>query len=125
MTVQPKVLVVDDEERFRTNMVKLLGTKGLEAHSVDSGEQALTELAQKPYDVVLLDVRMPGLSGVGTLKHIREAGYPVAVIVVTGHASLDDAKDLLNMGAYDYLLKPAGIETIVQKIQGAFKTIKK
>lgn len=115
----PTVLVVDDEEHFRDNMVKLLGLEGIAAASVASGEEALQRLAASTYDVVLLDARMPGLSGVGTLKRLRKAGCTSKVIVITGHASLDDARELLDLGAYDYLLKPVRTETVVAKIREA------
>ena len=113
------VLVVDDEEAFRLNMVKLLGTKGIDAVAVGSGEEALAELALNAYQAILLDVRLPGLTGLGTLQRIRDSGCQAAVIILTGHASLDEAQALLALGAKDYLLKPARIETVVQKIRNA------
>lgn len=118
-----RVLIVDDEEDFRTNLVKLLGiSPNITAEAVGSGEAALEWLAANPCDVVLLDVKMPGLAAHGTLKRIRDANYPVEVIILTGHASVDDAVELMNLGAFDYLLKPCSTREIVKKVTWAFES---
>ncbi len=116
MATKIKVLVVDDEERFGQNMVKILEANGLEAKAVESGEDALDELAAAHFDVVLLDMKMPGLGGRNTLKEIKRNGYQSEVVVLTGHASVNDAVDLLNEGAYDYLLKPCKTEKLLKMI---------
>lgn len=114
-----KVLVVDDEERFATNMVKILQENEVMASAVFSGEAALEELAQNDYDVVLLDVKMPGLNALGTLRAMGEMNVKAKVIILTGHASVDDAVELLNMGAMDYLLKPSKTAKIMKLIHQA------
>lgn len=115
-----RVLVVDDDEAFRTNMTELLNKQGaIRASCVESGDAALEELAREPYDVVLLDMLMPGLSAHGTVREMRKRDLSPAVIVVTGHASVDDAVEMINLGAYDYLLKPCTIKEIVQKVTWA------
>jgi DNA-binding NtrC family response regulator len=119
---RPRVLVVDDEERYRANMVKLLWIEGFSAQPAATGEEALAILAGEHFDAVLLDIRMPGLSGVGTLKRIRETGCQAEVIVITGHAALDQARELLDLGAYDYLLKPVRTELVCAKIREAIST---
>ena len=81
---RPKILIVDDEERFGANLVKILAAHSLRATAVLCGEDALAEMAKTPYDVVLLDMKMPGLSGTATLKRIREAGHKAKVIVLSG-----------------------------------------
>ncbi|MBN2140827.1 MAG: response regulator [Desulfovibrionaceae bacterium] len=116
MTLETSVLVVDDEERFSSNMVKLLQVNKIKAKAVNSGEAALKDVAENQYDVILLDVKMPGLTGTATLKRLREAGCSAKVIVLTGHASVDDAVELLNTGAYDYLLKPCKTEKLLKMI---------
>ncbi|WP_461208641.1 response regulator [Desulfocurvus sp. DL9XJH121] len=116
-----RVLVVDDDETFRTNLTTLLNRDDtLFAHGVDSGEAALEELGHTGYDVMLLDVRMPGLNALGTLKEMRKRNLDkVVVIILTGHASVDDAVEMMNHGAFDYLLKPCSTKEIVKKIHWA------
>jgi DNA-binding NtrC family response regulator len=111
---------VDDDEAFRTNMTELLNRQeAITAVCVASGDEALEELGRAGYDVVLLDMLMPGLSAHGTMREMRRRGLGPAVIVVTGHASVDDAVEMINPGAYDYLLKPCTIKEIVQKVTWA------
>jgi Response regulator containing CheY-like receiver, AAA-type ATPase, and DNA-binding domains len=116
-----KVLVVDDEERFGQNMVKILEANGLKARHAADGEEALAEAARKPYDVILLDMKMAGLSGKEVLRRLGEARNPAKVVVLTGHASVDDAVELINMGAYDYLLKPCKTDELLRMISLAFE----
>ena len=121
MVQQPKLLIVDDEERFCKTMVKLLKVEGIVVKAVGSGEDALVELSENAYDVVLLDVKMPGISGIETLKRIKAQGCDAEVIVLTGHASMDIALNCIDYGAYDYLLKPCDVEEINLKISQAYE----
>lgn len=121
METKPSVLLVDDEDRFRTTLAKMLAFEGLEVGAAASGEAALEELKARPYDVVLLDVRMPGLSGVETLREIRKLSPLTEVIVLTGHASLEDALEIIRLGGFDYLFKPCPIEDLLAKIESAFE----
>lgn len=111
-----KVLVVDDDQRFAGNMAKLLEANGLAAGMVFSGEAALEELGREPYDVVLLDMRLPGFTGRTTLERLRQAGVSAKVIVVTGHASVDDAAEFIRLGAFDYILKPCKTDKLLDLI---------
>jgi DNA-binding NtrC family response regulator len=120
MATQPKVLIVDDEERFRTTMCKLLTVRGLEAVTVGSGKEAIEKLRQGPYDVVILDVRMPEMGGVQVLSEIKKIDPQAEVIIMTGYASVDTAKEIMKRGAYDYVLKPYSIEELMEKIEGAY-----
>ncbi|WP_027185754.1 response regulator [Desulfovibrio inopinatus] len=113
------VLVVDDEERFASNMVRILTENGLVAKAANTGEHALNILANEEFDVVLLDVKMPGLSGVGTLERMNVMDLPSKVVILTGHASMDDAMALLDMGAVDYLIKPAKTSEVLKMIDHA------
>ncbi len=119
MSSKPRVLIVDDEERFRNTMCKLLAIRGLAATTAGSGTEALEKLRDDRYDVTILDVRMPEMSGVQVLAEIRKIDPEVEVIVMTGYASVDTAKEIMKLGAYDYLLKPYEIEELMEKIEAA------
>jgi DNA-binding NtrC family response regulator len=120
MALNPKILIVDDEERFRATMGKLLKVRGLEADTAGSGPEALERLKSTPYDVMILDVRMPQMGGVQVLTEIRKIDPDIEVIILTGYASVDTAKEIMKLGAYDYMLKPYQIDELVEKIDLAF-----
>jgi DNA-binding NtrC family response regulator len=120
VSIMPKVLIVDDEERLRNTMRKLLAVEGLEADSAGSGEEAVEKLRAGKFDVIILDVRMPGMTGVETLAEIKKIDPEVEVIILTGYASVDTAKDIMKLGAYDYLLKPYSKEELMDRIDAAF-----
>ncbi|MBU0993921.1 MAG: response regulator [Proteobacteria bacterium] len=121
MDLQPKLLIVDDEERFCKSMAKTFKTKGVVVKSVGSGEDALVEVSENDYDVILLDVKMSGISGIETLKRLKAQGCHAEVIILTGHASMDIALNSIDYGAYDYLLKPCDVEEISLKISQAYE----
>jgi DNA-binding NtrC family response regulator len=120
MSLQPKVLIVDDEERFRTTMCKLLTVRGLEASTVGSGKEALEKLRDTPHDIVVLDIRMPEMGGVQALSEIKKIDPQIEVILMTGYASVDTAKEIIKLGAFDYLLKPYAIEELIERIDAAY-----
>ena len=101
-----RVLVVDDDEHFRFVMGKRLASTRHHADCVGSGEEALECLTQHPFDVVLLDLRMPGLGGLETLRRIRHAGWSGEVVVLTGQPDYDDCVEAMKLGAFHYLRKP-------------------
>lgn len=113
------VLVVDDEEDFLDPMVERLRTRGLHVLSATSGKEALDILGMSPVEVVVLDVKMPGMDGIETLREIKSRHSGVEVILLTGHADLENSILGMDQGAFDYLLKPADIDTLVLKIQDA------
>jgi DNA-binding NtrC family response regulator len=121
MTALPKILLVDDEERFRTNLAKMLAAEGFEVTAVGSGLDALEELDLHAYDVILLDMRMPDMDGFTTLAAIKVRHPDPEVIILTGHASVDAAAEIIRLGAYEFLLKPCPIEEVVAKIETAFE----
>ena len=100
------VLVVDDEAPFRLLMKSQLAASGHRIECVESGEAALECLAAHAFDVILLDLRMPGLGGLETLRRIREAGAPCEVVVLTGAPDYDDCVAAMKLGAFHYLRKP-------------------
>ncbi len=118
---KPRILLVDDEERFRTNLQKMLGAHGLTVTAKDSGLAALEELKLQPYDVVVMDIRMPGMDGLATLAEIKKITPGVEVIILSGHASLDAAMAINRLGGYDYLMKPCPLEELLLKIDAAYE----
>jgi len=121
MTTAPRILIVDDEERFRLTLGKLLKVRELDVTTLGSGPEALEALKQEQYDVIVLDVRMPGMDGIETLAEIKKLNPNIEVIILTGHASVDAAVDIMKLGGYDYLLKPSSVEELIEKIEAAFE----
>ena len=119
--LKPRVLIVDDEERFRMTLSKLLKVKGLDVKALGSAREALEELTDASYDVILLDVKMPEMDGVQALAEIKKRDPQLEVIMLTGHASVDVAVEIMRLGGYEYLLKPCPIEDLMDKIDAAFE----
>ncbi len=111
-----RVLLVDDEEIFARNMSKLLMKRGYEVTVVNGGADAIRALKGQDFDVMVLDLKMPGTDGMGTLKQVKKLGIPVETLILTGHGSLETALEAVRLGAYDYLTKPCQIEKLVAKI---------
>lgn len=118
---KPSVLLVDDEDRFRITTAKLLKANGLQVSTASSGREALQEVSTGSPDVIVLDVRMPGMSGLEALKEIKKIDPRVEVIVLTGHASVDTAFEIMKLGGFDYLFKPCSIEDLIDKIGRAYE----
>ncbi len=116
-----RVLLVDDEADFMETLVKRLRKRNLTVNGVTSGEAALDALEEAPADVVVLDVRMPVMSGIETLKEIRKRYPLIEVIMLTGHANMEVAIQGMEMGAFDYLMKPMDIDELLCKLQDAYK----
>lgn len=114
-----KLLLVDDETDFADTLVKRLGKRGMDAAARYSGGAALDYLAENPVDVVVLDVKMPGMDGIDCLRKIKERFPLVEVVLLTGHASLDVAISGMELGAFDYLMKPADVDELRYKIEDA------
>jgi len=114
-----KMMLVDDEERFLSTTKKLLERKGLEVLTATSGGEALAMLGVQTVHVIVLDVKMPGMDGITTLKEIKRQFPLVEVIMLTGHATIESAIDGLKSGAFDYLMKPADIDEIIAKVREA------
>jgi DNA-binding NtrC family response regulator len=116
-----KVLLVDDETIFTRNMSKLLKNRGYQITAVNSGDAAIRELEQSPVDVIVLDLKMPGMDGIATLKEIIKLGLFAETLILTGHGSIDSALEAMKLGAYDYLTKPCEIDELVAKIEAAWE----
>jgi DNA-binding NtrC family response regulator len=115
------VLLVDDELEFLQTLVKRLTKRGLNIITAKSGEDALKIIGVKEIDVAVLDVRMPGIDGIQTLREMKKKNPLMEVIMLTGHASLEVAIEGMELGAFDYLMKPAGIDELFYMLQDAFK----
>lgn len=107
-----RILVVDDEGAIRYSITKTLQRVGYQVESAASGEEALDLLEKQEFDVVLTDIRMPGISGVDLLARIKEKTGDTSVILMTGYASLNSAVESLRLGAHDYLVKPSSSRDI-------------
>ncbi|UCH22259.1 MAG: response regulator [Deltaproteobacteria bacterium] len=115
-----KMLLVDDEERFLSTTRKLLARKGYDILTASSGIEALETLKHKTVHVVILDVKMPGLDGLDTLRAIKSNHPLVAVIMLTGHGTVESAVEGLKSGAIDFLTKPTEIDDLIAKAEEAF-----
>jgi len=114
-----RVLLVDDESDFRSTAAKRLGRRGLEIGQSDSGEGCLDLLATDPFQIVVLDVKMPGMGGIEALGHIKERFPETEVILLTGHSSAEDGVEGIKKGAFDYLSKPVEFDHLLEKIRQA------
>jgi len=114
-----KILLVDDEKIFTRNMAKLLSNRGYQVKAVNSGDEAIRALEGAAFDVLVLDLKMPGMDGLTTLQEIKKLGLFTETLILTGHGSIDTALEAMKLGAYDYLTKPCEISELVEKIKGA------
>ena len=117
--MKTRVMVVDDEVEFVDVLAERLETRDFAVYKAYSGDEALKELEKHKVDVVILDVVMPGKSGLETLHEIKHKQPLVEVIMLTGHATVETAIEGMKLGAYDYLMKPTETPDLVQKINGA------
>ena len=115
------VMLVDDEVEFLNTLIKRLKKRNVNVTGVKSGEEALQFLDKNPVDVVALDVKMPGMDGIETLRQIKKIAPLVEVIMLTGHANLEVAIEGMELGAFDYLMKPMEIDELLYKLQDAYK----
>jgi DNA-binding NtrC family response regulator len=118
--VKMRLMLVDDEERFLQTTQKLLAKQGYDAITASGGLECLQKLEHELVHVVILDVKMPDLDGVETLKRIKQKFPMVEVIMLTGHATTESAVEGMKSGATDYLIKPADIEVLIAKAEEAF-----
>lgn len=117
--IPAKVLIVDDEKDFVQMFSLRLQAQGEKVSTAYSGKEALEVLARVPIDVVILDIRMPGMDGIDTLKQMKITHPLVEVILLTGHGSTETAVEGMKLGAFDYLMKPAEFEEIQLKVEKA------
>lgn len=118
-----RLLIVDDEDAFRRTVAKRLMKRGIDTKQAVSGEECLEILKKDPVDVVVLDVKMPGMDGIETLHHIKKKHPKTEVIMLTGHATTQDGVDGIKTGAFDYLSKPIELEHLLGKIRQAYEKL--
>jgi DNA-binding response OmpR family regulator len=116
-----KVMIVDDEVDFLETIVKRLKTRGIEVTGVESGYKALEALDSGSPDVIILDVKMPGMDGIETLREIKKKKPQTEVIMLTGHASVESGIQGMQLGAFDYVMKPVALDELLEKVRQAYE----
>lgn len=116
-----KVLIVDDESAVRTALSRALELEGYDADVSPSGERALEALTERPYDLVLLDVTMPGIDGLGVCERLRARGDGTPIIIVTARGRTEDAVAGLDAGADDYLVKPFPLDELLARMRALLR----
>ena len=119
MDRKTKILVVDDKEVVRLSYRRSLAGAHCSVEVVPDGMEALQAMEQCPADVVLLDLRMPGMDGMSVLKIIKQKWPETEVVIITGYPTVETAKEAVRLGAYDYLAKPVGPDEVVSVASGA------
>ena len=115
-----RVFIVDDEDDFRETIVKRLNARKIQAEGAASGIKALEVLKDKDFDVIVLDVKMPDMDGIETLRHIKKMKPEIEVIMLTGHASVEFGIKGMQLGAFDYVMKPAPLNELLDTIGQAY-----
>ena len=119
MALTNKILFVDDDEDFQQGLAQRMSTMSLLVDTASHGEEALEKMERTVYDVVILDVLMPGMDGIETLKRIKQVHPATEVILLTGQGSVETSLEGMRRGAFDYLVKPCDPESLKSRIQRA------
>ena len=120
----PNILIVDDESAIRESLQGVLEDEGYQPSAVESGEACLDLLRKSSFDVVLLDIWLPGMDGLEVLEHIRESENAPEVVVISGHATIETAVRATKLGAFDFLEKPLSVEKTLILIKNAVEARK-
>ena len=118
--MKTRILIVDDEQEFVQALSERLVIRDYDVTATYNGKEAIEEIKAYNYDVVILDVRMPGVVGIDVLKEIKHYKPLTEIIMLTGHATVETAIEGMKLGAYDYLIKPCETEDLITKINGAY-----
>lgn len=121
MTEKRRVLVVDDNEVVRLSYLRSLTGAQCSVETAWNGDEALVAMEEQPFDVVLLDLRMPGMNGMEVLKAIKQRWPETEVVVITGYPSIETAKEAVQLGAHNYLAKPVGPGELIKAAGDAVK----
>lgn len=114
-----KVLLVDDEEEFVTTLAERLEMREFDPSIATSGDQALSMVQDKAFDLIVLDLMMPGIGGLEVMKQIKSANPEMPIILLTGQGSTKEGMEGMNQGAFDFLMKPLDIEELISQIHEA------
>jgi len=117
--IKTKVLLVDDEQDFTSVLAERMETRGLQVDIAGSGMEAMERVKGRSYDAIVLDLAMPEMDGIETLKHLLAQNPDLQVILLTGRATVEKGVEAVKHGAVEFLQKPADIETLVEKIREA------
>lgn len=117
-----KVMLVDDEEAFVTTLSDRIQRRDFSSSVAYTGEQALQIVDDQVPDVMILDLKMPGIGGMEVLRRVKKAYPKVQIIILTGHGSEKDKKEALSLGAFNYLQKPVQIDELARQIINAHKS---
>jgi DNA-binding NtrC family response regulator len=121
MNAKPRILIVDDEDIVRLSYAMILARENCQAQTAGGADEALRAMHAGPFDVVLLDLRMPGAGGMSVLKAIKQNWPDCEVVIITGYPTLESAKEAVRLGAYDYLAKPVGPDEVIEVARGALR----
>src|SRR5688572_26081448 len=113
-----KILITDDEEAIRTTLAQILADEGHRAVLCESGEECIAQIARDEFDLVILDLWLPGIDGLSVLERVRGAAAP-PIVVISGHGSVDAAVKATRLGAYDFLEKPLSLERVLLTVNHA------
>ena len=116
-----KVLLVDDEEEFVKALAERLKMRDLRSDTVLDGEEALSYVEDQEPDVMVLDLKMPGIDGMEVLRQVRKVYPNIQVIILTGHGTEKDEEEAKRLGAFDYLEKPVNLDVLVKKMKAAYR----
>ncbi len=118
------ILIVDDESGIRESLSSILEEEGYQVRSVPSGEECLATVEEKPVDLVLLDVWLPGMDGLATLEKLQESAAPPMVVMISGHANIETAVRSTKLGAFDFVEKPLSLEKIILVVKNALEVLR-
>ena len=118
---KPSILLVDDEVAFANNLLKLMSKRGYDIVVVYNGADAVNMVGEKEFDVIILDMKMPGMDGIATLKEIKKKAPLVEVVILTGHGSVESGIEGMQLGAFDFLMKPVSIDDLQEKVSEAYQ----
>ncbi|MGB5848548.1 MAG: response regulator [Ignavibacteriaceae bacterium] len=117
------VLIVDDEEELVTTIAERLQIRGMTAKTATDGETALKMIEENPPQVVVLDVMMPGIGGIEILQRMKAQNIQIPVILLTGYGSTEQGTEGMELGAFDYLMKPCDLNMLISKIKEAVQNL--
>ena len=121
MTMRHSILFVDDDREFRKTMKKIFERRGYDFYGAADGTEALELLSEKTFDLIISDLRMPNLDGLGLMEEIRRKSIDLPIIFLTAYGEIESYMDIMNMGAFDYLNKPVSAPDMLRVVKRALE----